>query len=79
VVQGNCFSCHEPEDDIPVIVKTVAQRIKAPFFSVDIARRRPEGDDGDADWRLIELGDGQVSDKKDWPLDRFVEVLAALK
>ena len=56
--------------DLPCIVSDVAKRIDAPFFSVDVAQT----DRGD--WRLVELGDGQVSDKKEWSLNDFVAVLA---
>lgn len=53
---------------VPEIVKLIAQRIDSPFFSVDIVLS------GTGAPRLIELGDGQVSDRKKWPADRFVEV-----
>lgn len=66
--------CYSNDEEMPLIVETVAKRIRAPFFSVDVARLQDGGD-----WRVIELGDGQVSDKKEWPLDRFVEVLSALQ
>ncbi|MEO1444701.1 MAG: ATP-grasp domain-containing protein, partial [Cyanobacteria bacterium J06635_11] len=44
-------------------------RVSAPFYSVDIATT-VEGT-----LQVVELGDGQVSDKKNWPLDRFVDML----
>jgi len=71
VVNDKCYSY---DQEVPSIVETVAARIQAPFISVDVARLQDGGD-----WRVIELGDGQVSDKKEWPLDRFVEVLSAVK
>lgn len=55
--------------DVPSIVHQVAERIKAPFYSVDIVQT------AQGEWRVVELGDGQVSDRKTWPLDRFVDVL----
>lgn len=58
--------------DVPAIVHKVAEMVKAPFFSVDIAQTVQ------GDWRVVELGDGQVSDKKQWPLEKFVEVLLGM-
>ncbi|MEN1500901.1 ATP-grasp domain-containing protein, partial [Pseudomonas aeruginosa] len=48
----------------------VAQRIDCPFFSVDVV----ESTSGEL--RLMELGDGQVSDRKQWPAARFAAMLA---
>jgi hypothetical protein len=56
------------EGDVPSIVHKIAERIDSPFYSVDIAI------DSNGAHRLIELGDGQVSDRKNWPADRFMEV-----
>ena len=68
VVEGKCYG---PDgDDVPDIVKMVAERISAPFFSVDVVQMETTGG-----WRLVELGDGQVSSMKDWPLDAFVDML----
>lgn len=66
VFRGDVFT---PNGEIPEIVKDVAKRIDAPFFSVDIAQR----DDGQ--WRLVEIGDGQVSDRKHWSAEQFVTML----
>ena len=51
----------------------VAERISAPFFSIDIVQVEATGE-----WRVVELGDGQVSDKKNWPLETFVDMLVDL-
>ncbi|WP_334313903.1 ATP-grasp domain-containing protein, partial [Pseudomonas aeruginosa] len=40
------------------------------FFSVDVV----ESTSGEL--RLMELGDGQVSDRKQWPAARFAAMLA---
>ncbi len=53
---------------VPPIVTEIARRIDSPFFSVDIVL----GANGAP--RLIELGDGQVSDRKKWTPERFVEI-----
>jgi ATP-grasp domain, R2K clade family 3 len=52
----------------PALVEIIAARIASPFFSIDIAHAV------DGTPRLIELGDGQVSDRKRWPAAQFVEI-----
>ncbi len=55
---------------VPEIVDRIAACIDSPFFSIDIvlsAKGEP---------RLIELGDGQVSDRKKWPAPRFVDMFS---
>lgn len=69
VVHG---TAHSPTSGVPAIVETVAQRIDAPFYSVDIAQTLTGQE------RIVELGDGQVSERKTWPLDRFVKLLAQI-
>jgi hypothetical protein len=54
---------------IPAAVSVAAQRVASPFFSVDVAERI------DGTLRIIEIGDGQVSDRKHWPAARFVQML----
>jgi hypothetical protein len=56
---------------VPEIVQTIAARIDSPFFSVDVVLST------DGTPRLIELGDGQVSDRKKWPAALFVEIFRA--
>jgi len=46
----------------------VAGRIPSPFYSVDIAERT------DGHFRVVELGDGQVSDLIGWTAGRFAQV-----
>jgi hypothetical protein len=58
----------EPDQVIPDLVRYCAGRIESPFFSVDIARRADGVD------RIVELGDGQVSDLVGWPVERFVDI-----
>jgi hypothetical protein len=43
-------------------------RLPIPFFSVDIARRL------DGEYRLVEIGDGQVSDLVGWSPERFADI-----
>lgn len=61
VINGQAFGS---QTDPPAIVEKCIQRIDSPFFSVDVATR----DDGQL--RVVEIGDGQVSDLVGWePLD----------
>jgi hypothetical protein len=55
---------------IPQPVLEAAARIRSPFFSVDVAQR------SDGALRIIEIGDGQVSDRKHWTLSRMALLLA---
>jgi hypothetical protein len=55
---------------VPSVVEEIATRVDSPFYSIDVVQSR------DGRLRLIELGDGQVSDRKRWPAARFAEVLS---
>jgi hypothetical protein len=66
VFRGKPFS---PGDSTPDVVTIAASRIKSPFFSVDTIRRR------DGTVCIVELGDGQVSDLKSWPMPAFLAML----
>lgn len=65
VFQGRA---HAHEGPPPHLVETLAERIDSPFFSVDLVRSV------DGPLRLVELGDGQVSDRKRWPPERLVAI-----
>lgn len=60
---------YSPDEDIPKVVQEIASLVNAPFFSIDTILLE------DGSIRLVEIGDGQVSDKKTWPLDRFVKMI----
>lgn len=49
----------------------VATRIPAPFFAVDVVQQR------DGRWRVVEVGDGQVSDLKEWRAEELLSRLSA--
>jgi len=59
---------HAAEGEIPDLVLLAAKLIKSPFFSVDIIQRK------DGTPRIVELGDGQVSDLKSWPPEKFISI-----
>lgn len=52
--------------DVPEIVQKCADRLPSEFFSVDVARR------ADGALRVVEVGDGQVSDLVGWSPEAFV-------
>lgn len=68
VVKGTSYSS---DGVVPKMVQEIASIINAPFYSVDVV------ENSEGKLRLVELGDGQVSDKKAWSISRFVEVIAA--
>lgn len=56
--------------EIPDIVSECTRRIQSRFFSVDIVKRR------DGVLRIVEIGDGQVSDLVGWTPEYFVKNIA---
>ena len=62
---------HSLSASVPGLVSLAAQIIKSPFFTVDTIEKQ------DGTVRIVELGDGQVSDLKRWPADQFVNILQA--
>jgi hypothetical protein len=57
--------------EIPEIVDRCALRLPNRFYSVDVVER------SDGILRIVEIGDGQVSDLVGWTPKRFAEVLKA--
>lgn len=63
---------HGPDGQpAPDIVRDCAERIDSPFFSIDVALRT------DGQKRVVEIGDGQVSDLVGWETGRFVDIWKA--
>jgi hypothetical protein len=70
VLEGKAFS---PDNQpVPDLVRQVALRIPSPFFSVDVIQRE------DGVLRVVEVGDGQVSDLVGWTADAFVQMWATM-
>lgn len=67
VIHGTPFASRH-EETIPDVVQHAAERIASPFFSVDVALR------ADGMLRIVEIGDGQVSDPLGWTTSRFAEI-----
>jgi hypothetical protein len=68
VIDGNP---HAATGEVPPIVVECSKRISSRFYSVDVVQRK------DGELRIVEIGDGQVSDLVGWTPERFAEVLAA--
>ncbi|MBD2608607.1 ATP-grasp domain-containing protein [Scytonema hofmannii FACHB-248] len=67
VVYGKPFAAL-PDEEIPEIVSECAKRIRSQFFSVDVIERK------DGTKRIVEIGDGQVSDIVGWTVERFTQL-----
>jgi hypothetical protein len=66
VVHGKAYGAAGAR--VPELVERVADRIRLPFFSVDVINR----DDGVL--RVVEVGDGQVSDLVGWSAAEFATI-----
>lgn len=55
------------DDDIPEFVKKVAQQVNTPFYSIDVVKNT------EGELRLVEIGDGQVSDIKEWSAEKLTK------
>ncbi len=60
---------YSPINETPEIVEKIASTIIVPFFSVDVIQRE------DGKYRVVEIGDGQVSDRKEWDISTFSAML----
>lgn len=61
---------HARVGEPPMLAQELAGRIDSPFFSIDLILSES------GELRLVELGDGQVSDRKRWPAERLVAILS---
>ena len=61
---------YSSDDIVPEIVQKIAKNIQSPFFSIDMVETTA------SDLRLIEIGDGQVSDIKQWDAQKFIKMIA---
>lgn len=62
---------HSDTGEVPQVVADAASRVASPFFTVDVALR------SDGVLRVIELGDGQVSDRKHWSSNSLIRMLTS--
>tara|TARA_Y100000588_G_scaffold210270_1_gene224329 strand:+ start:153308 stop:154072 length:765 start_codon:yes stop_codon:yes gene_type:complete len=53
---------------IPRLVKEIVDIIKLPFFTIDVVLNDKD------EWRVVEIGDGQVSDSGKWDIANFPAV-----
>jgi len=61
---------HASFGDVPAIVRECAKRLPSKFYSADAVQRT------DGQLRIVEVGDGQVSDLVGWTPERFATILA---
>ncbi|MFK7788734.1 MAG: ATP-grasp domain-containing protein [Phycisphaeraceae bacterium] len=66
IIMGKAFG--PTTEAVPDIVNAVAERIQSSFYSVDIIQRE------DGVLRLVEIGDGQVSDLKSWSAEAMARI-----
>ena len=52
--------------------ETITNAVSLSSYSIDVI------ENVDGNLRVVELGDGQVSDRKTWSIDKFVELLMKL-
>jgi hypothetical protein len=67
VIRGRPFGA-DGTSQVPQIVDECAKRIPSKFFSIDVIQRR------DGVMRVVEIGDGQVSDLVGWSPATFAQV-----
>ena len=60
---------HAATGEVPAIVHECAKRLRSRFYSVDVVRR------ADGQPRIVEVGDGQVSDLAGWSPNQFASIL----
>lgn len=61
---------HAETGEVPAIVQECVKRLQNRFYSVDVVKRV------DGQFRIVEVGDGQVSDLVGWTPERFAAILA---
>lgn len=71
VLEGRAFSADGGA--VPELVREVAGRIPSPFFSADVVLRE------DGAMRLVEVGDGQVSDLVGWSAEAFAAMWTTVR
>lgn len=71
VVNGSPFmSIKHADVGLSTMISHICSLIDSPFFTVDCVKNSRN------EWRLVEIGDGQVSDRKEWNAARFIGIFA---
>jgi hypothetical protein len=68
VWQGKVYSANH---FIPTLAWQIAAKHLAPFYAMDLIQKL------DGTWRLVEIGDGQVSDRKHWSAETFCNIFTS--
>jgi hypothetical protein len=71
VVRGRAFG--PDNEEIPPLIEWATRRIPSPFFSVDLISRK------DGVLRIVEIGDGQVSDLVGWTCEAFAKMWSSVQ
>lgn len=64
---------HAHDGVVPDLAREIATRIASPFASMDVVQ------DEAGTWRVVELGDGQVSDRKAWSAEHIARVIDGMR
>jgi len=64
---------HAASGNVPPIVHQCAKRLPSRFYSVDVVEHN------DGQLRVVEVGDGQVSDLVGWTPEQFATILSELR
>ena len=68
VWQGKVYSANH---FIPTLAWQIAAKHLAPFYAMDIIQKNH------GTWHLVEIGDGQVSDRKHWSVEVFCNIFTS--
>lgn len=72
ILNGKVFSPNEVDLEMLNLANEISKKHSAFFYSVDIIKQEDS-------YKVIEIGDGQVSDMVGWSIDNFVEIFKTLE
>jgi len=72
ILNGKVFSPKEVSSEMFNLVNEISKKHSAFFYSVDIIKQ-------DDNYKVIEIGDGQVSDMVGWDIDNFIDIFKSLE
>lgn len=71
-MNGIVHSPHDVEENMLSLAHNVAQKHTSFFYTIDIVKQEKE-------FKVIEIGDGQVSDMVGWEQKDFIKIFDSLK
>ncbi len=72
ILNNKIFSPKEVSSEMFNLVNEISKKHSAFFYSVDIIKQ-------DDNYKVIEIGDGQVSDMVGWDIDNFIDIFKSLE